>query len=116
MVLDVFRTGTKALDAIIDFLLMAMASPRSGVLGTFMETNYSLVGWTLPGTASPRIGFLLTVSKDEETGVPLLSTAKMELLDLRLMQWEAEASSLCTVQAVHLHSCTISLLLVSLFV
>lgn len=44
MILDGFRTGTKALDAIIDTLLSVMAPPpppRSGVLGTFVEINYS---------------------------------------------------------------------------
>lgn len=42
MVLDVFSTRTKALHAIRDFPLSVMASPRSVVWGTFMETNYSL--------------------------------------------------------------------------
>lgn len=36
------QNRTKALDAVIDFLLSVMASPRSEVTGTFMEINYSL--------------------------------------------------------------------------
>lgn len=41
MTLDMFRTRTKTLDAIMDSLLSQLP-PRSGVLGTFMEINYSL--------------------------------------------------------------------------
>lgn len=66
------------------------------------------IGWTLPGTARPRNAFLVTASNDEEAGVPLPRKPRTELLDLCLPLRSARVPR-------HLHSRTVLLLLLFLF-
>lgn len=77
-----------------------MAFARSGVLGTFMEINYSLDLLDSTRNCQPRdVALVDNISNFEETEVPLLRKPKIKLLDLCLVQWEAGASSLYRVQA-----------------
>jgi hypothetical protein len=86
VILDGFRTGTKALDAIIDTLLSVMAFPPGvGFWGHSWKSTIHQICQTLPGTASPGMSLLLTTSNFEETEVPLLRKPRIKLLDLCLV-------------------------------
>lgn len=114
--LDVFRTRTKALDAIMDSLL-SQPPPRSGVLGTFMEINDSL---DLSDSTRDRQPQDVTPVDNIQLGrnrSPITQRVK-------LSSWISALSigkpvlppSAAYRQRVHLHSHTILLLPVSLFV
>lgn len=102
MILDGFRTGTKALDAIIDTLLSVMASPPPpgvGFWGHSWKSTIHQICQTLPGTASPGMSLLLTTSNFEETEVPLLRKPRIKLLDLCLVPLQSTSSAFICIHA-----------------